>query len=182
MASSSSLHRRESSEYRSPIDLHKSRQPTLEIPSRGPEWPLWTATYQFYEMKQEEGEGIDAFITRLKTQATWCDFSDTDRCIKDQIVFRCTSRKVCRKALTEDLSLENLVKAARAEENALRQAVVIEKESGYGTEAHDNVNAFGVGRGQPGKYSSKLKHPSPQQFGQDKPNSCQYCGKAPSHL
>jgi hypothetical protein len=85
-----------------------------------PQKDITFATYQFCEMKQDEGEGIDAFVTRLKTQAERCDFNaNLNQRIKDQIVFRCLSGKLCRKALTEDLSLDNLIKAAHAEESYL---------------------------------------------------------------
>ena len=78
-------------------------------------------TFVFCEMKQEEDEGIDAFVTRLRTQAVLCDFSDAERRIKDQIVFHCNSQKLRRKALEEDLKLEALLQAARVEESARRQ-------------------------------------------------------------
>ena len=142
------------------------------------------ATYQFHEMKQEDGEGINAFVTHLKTQAARCEFgTGLDRRIKDQIVFRCTSRKVRQKALTEDLTLDNLIKAARAEESALRQATEIEKDSGPSTDTN-NDNVFKMGRGPPGRYSSKLTHQSgdtPRKSFKPGQNSCQYCGRTPSH-
>ena len=113
-------------------------------------------TYEFCNMRQEEGENIDAFIIRLRTQAALCDFNDTDRRIKDQIVFNCYSKKVCRKALTDDLSLDDLIKVARAEEKAVCQAGEIEKHSNQGDQSESET--FRISR-QPGKYSSRPKHP-----------------------
>ena len=115
------------------------------------------STYQFCEMKQEENEGIDAYVTRLKTQAALCDFSDTDRRVKDQIVFGCSSSKLRRKALEDDLGLAALIKAARAVETAIRQSTEMEKKPSQKTQDSD---AFRIRR-EPGKYSSKVSHPSP---------------------
>ena len=115
------------------------------------------STYQFYQMKQEEGEGIDAFVTRLRNQAAMCDFQDVDRRIKDQIVFRCLSKKVRNKALTQDLSLKDLLAEARCQETAQREAGEIEK--GLSSESTEK-ETFRVSR-QPGKYSARLRHPGP---------------------
>ena len=88
------------------------------------------STYVFCQMKQEEGEGIDAFVTRLRNQASMCDFDDENRRIKDQVVFRCLSKKVRNKALADDQSLEDLLKNARCQETAQREAGEIEKGLG----------------------------------------------------
>ena len=80
------------------------------------------STYVFMQLKQEENESIDAFVTRLRTQALMCDFQDTERRIKDQVVFHCTSKKVRNKALSDDLKLDALLKEARCQEAARREA------------------------------------------------------------
>ena len=67
------------------------------------------------QLSQEEDESIDKFVTRLREVANRCDFHSIDREIKDQIVQKCLRRK----ALREDLSLANLVNAARAMEIAI---------------------------------------------------------------
>ena len=104
------------------------------------------ATYQFAQMKQEESEMIDGFVTRLRTQAALCDFDNSERRIKDQIVFGCRSKKVRHKALHEDMTLEKLIKEARCEEAATQQAEVIEK--GQAQESSE-AETFRVSR-QPG--------------------------------
>ena len=114
------------------------------------------STYVFCQMKQEEGEGIDAFVTRLRNQASMCDFADENRRIKDQVVFRCLSKKVRNKALADDQSLEDLLKNARCQETAQREAGEIEK--GLGNEGLE-FDALRISK-QPGKYSAKLKQGS----------------------
>ena len=128
------------------------------------------STYQFYQMKQEEGEGIDAFVTRLRNQAAMCDFQDVDRRIKDQIVFRCLSKKVRNKALTQDLSLKDLLAEARCQETAQREAGEIEK--GLSSESTEK-ETFRVSH-QPGKYSARLRHPGPDPK-QQPPQRNSYC-------
>ena len=73
-------------------------------------------TYNFRQLSQEEDESIDKFVTRLRE-------------IKDQIVQKCFSDRLRRKALTEDLSLANLVNAARAMEIADAQAKALQNPS-----------------------------------------------------
>ncbi len=68
-------------------------------------------------------------MTRLREVANRCDFKSIDREIKDQIVQKCFSDRLRRKALREDLSLANLVNAARAMEIADVQAKAMENPS-----------------------------------------------------
>ena len=86
-------------------------------------------TYSFRQLTQAEDEPIDKFVTRLREAASRCQFHDTAREIKDQVVQKCTSDRLRRKALREDLSLDNLLKAARAMELADHQAMAMEGES-----------------------------------------------------
>ena len=69
---------------------------------------------------------MDLFVTRLKQKVQPCNFVDIDHEIKDQIVFN--SDRVQRKALRNDLALQNLVAVARAMELSNKQAVLIEEK------------------------------------------------------
>ena len=51
------------------------------------------ARYQFYHQMQEN-DSIDAFVTRLRTKARDCNFTDADDMIRDRMVFGCSSPKV----------------------------------------------------------------------------------------
>ena len=83
------------------------------------------ARFCFRSITQEEGESVDTFVTRLRTQASRCGFHD-DACsnsqIRDQIVFGCLSKKIRRKALAENLDLARLIQSVRAEETARANA------------------------------------------------------------
>ena len=117
------------------------------------------ARFQFRSISQEEGESVDTFFTRLRTQASRCAFhaADNDNQIRDQIVFGCLSKKIRRKALAENLPLDRLIQIARAEETARANAAEIEKS----TDSHvdDAADVLKVSR-KPGKYSSRSGFPS----------------------
>ena len=66
--------------------------------------------YKFRQAKQESGEDIMTYYTRLKHLAQTCEFADTDREIKSQIVQLCSSTKLRRKALSDpSISLQALL-------------------------------------------------------------------------
>ena len=82
-------------------------------------------TFKFRQMKQTD-ETIDSFVTRLRTQATFCDFKENDREILAQIIQGCSSMRLRRKALKDDLSLDDVLKEARAYELSDIRAAEIE--------------------------------------------------------
>ena len=82
--------------------------------------------------KRGEVETIDEYVTRLKKASTRCEFTDKNLEIKLQIVFGCISKRVRRKALSEDISLDDLVKFSRAVELSSVQAEVIEDDKSEG--------------------------------------------------
>ena len=94
-----------------------------------PKVNLTFETYNFRQLAQEQGESIDKFVTRLREAADRCDFYNKDREIKDQIVQKCFSERLRRKALREDPTLVNLLSAARAMEIADVQATAMENSS-----------------------------------------------------
>ena len=146
------------------------------------------AAFQFRSLKQEEGEPIDSFVIRLRDYANRCDYGDLlDRMIRDQIIFSCSSGKMRRKALAEDLDLKQLIAAARAEESARSQASDIEKDSQHTDKNVTDSNVFRIHR-TPGKYSARLQHapapptpPHPSTGWQARPSKCGWCGRSPSH-
>ncbi len=83
--------------------------------------------YVFRKAKQESDENISAFHTRLRRLAMTCEFADTDREIKTQIVQNCLSHKLRMKALQNpDLTLTQLLDAGKAMEMSKSQAENIE--------------------------------------------------------
>ena len=57
--------------------------------------------YQFHQAKQDPGDKIMAFYTRLKRLSETCDFADSDRKSRTQIIQHCVSTKLRRKAVSE---------------------------------------------------------------------------------
>ena len=114
------------------------------------------ARFRFRSINQEDGESIDTFVTRLRTQATRCQFhaDDLSSQVRDQIVFGCRSGKLRRKALAENLALDRLIQVARAEESARANAAEMEKANEQST-SDASGDVFKVSR-SPGKYSNKL--------------------------
>ena len=115
------------------------------------------ATHIFHSLKQDEGEPIDSYATRLREQAKRCKFCNADcmsRNIRDQIVVGCRSQRIRRKALSDDLALDNLLKVAHAEESANAHAADIEKSDHV--KADSSVDTFKISK-QPGRYSNRAK-------------------------
>ena len=86
---------------------------------------------KFRQSRQNEGETIDAFYTRLRLLAARCDFANEDREIKAQILQGCTSSRLRKRALRDEkLTLTQLLDAARLLEVELsdKQAQEIEGE------------------------------------------------------
>ena len=111
------------------------------------------ARFHFRSTNQDEGESVDAFISRIRSHGAQCNFhpDELTRQIRDQIVFGCRSGKLRRKALAENPTLERLIQTARAEESAKANAAEIEKSSKI--PAGNSAEVFCVGK--PGKYSKK---------------------------
>ena len=70
--------------------------------------------YVFRQACQEQNERIDQFHTRLRHLSATCDFKDVDEEINNQLVEHCTSSRVRRKALREEVSLSDLLTYARS--------------------------------------------------------------------
>ena len=85
--------------------------------------------YKFRQVKQEKGEDIASLLTRLRQMAVTCEFADTDREIKTQLIQGCTSSRLRRKALSDPaMTLNQMVEQGRAAELSELQATGIEKE------------------------------------------------------
>ena len=86
-------------------------------------------TFKFRQCRQNEGETIDAFHTRLRLLAARCDFANEDREIKAQILQGCTSSRLRKRALRDEkLTLTQLLDklTARLLELSDKQAQEIE--------------------------------------------------------
>lgn len=79
--------------------------------------------YVFWSMIQKEGEPIDSFVKRLKTQATKCEFGNLrDRMLLCRIVFGISSDKLKERMLRDNqMTLERAMNDIRAAEATLTQ-------------------------------------------------------------
>ena len=92
--------------------------------------------YNFRLAKQRAGENIDAYHSRLRSLAKYCQFTDTDAEIKSHIIQTCLSTRLRRRALSEPtLTFTQLMDIARAMETAERQVRAIENGPGETREA-----------------------------------------------
>uniref|UniRef100_H3BEZ3 Retrotransposon gag domain-containing protein n=1 Tax=Latimeria chalumnae TaxID=7897 RepID=H3BEZ3_LATCH len=80
--------------------------------------------YVFRRAKQEQGENLAAYHTRLRKLAMTCNFMYVDREIKSQVIQTCLSAKLGRRALG-DPGLTEIGKAMKVSEV---QASSIERE------------------------------------------------------
>ena len=88
-------------------------------------------------------------MVRLREADSRCDFHDSSREIRDQIVMNGTSDSLRRKYLREDLNLNDLLSAVRSSEIAEKQAAIM---------GHIDVKLEHVHQihGKPGRYSNKF--------------------------
>lgn len=86
--------------------------------------------YLFGCCKQEEGEPIDCFVTRLREKAATCEYGALrDELIRDKIVIGITNENTRRRLLREkDLTLASAIEACRAAELSDRQLRSMEQE------------------------------------------------------
>ncbi len=105
-------------------DTAKTKLDDYFKPLKNVEYEIFT----FREARQEPGETIDQYCTRLKTLANTCEYTDSAREIRIHIVQTCTSNRLRRRALREkDLTLVKLLDMARTMEGSERHAIGIEK-------------------------------------------------------
>ena len=91
--------------------------------------PQVNTTYEVYSFREAQQNEGDSFHTRLGTLAKTCEFADTDREIKVQIILSCKSNSLRRNALREDLDLTaRLLKAGRTIEFSETQAKEVESD------------------------------------------------------
>jgi len=91
----------------------------------------------FRNLKQEEGETVDQFITRLRRQAENCNWDNADEPIRDQVIDKCKSAELRRKLLLKGthLTLGKVQEIARSFE-----AVEIQLKAMKGAEEDQQVN------------------------------------------
>ncbi len=124
----------------------------------------------FRKMQQQQNETIDQFVYRLRQKAQYCDFTDVDENIRDQVVEKCSSDIIRRKFLerADTNTLSQLQELARSIE-AVEQQMSSMKITGNA----DTVNAIGKGKSS---FSKKASKTSKGEKG--KSGKCYRCGES----
>lgn len=133
--------------------------------------------YVFGRLKQEDGELIDSFVTRLREKAAACEFGTMkDELIRDKLVLGITDEGARHCMLRErDLKLDEAIRICRASEvmdSSLKTMSL--GSSGPG----DSINATQgqrYGRRSASK-SSEPTNTSAQLQGMRETGECKYCG------
>ncbi|MCG7866506.1 MAG: hypothetical protein JAY74_09055 [Candidatus Thiodiazotropha taylori] len=97
--------------------------------------------FKFRQAKQNAGEAIDSYYTRLRTLASTCEFHNADNEILGQIIQGCTSTRIRRRALRDNYNLDKLLDEARAIELAESRATAME-----GVDHQPQVNQVNSGQ------------------------------------
>ena len=116
---------------------------------------------KFIKTMQYAGEGIDAFVLRLRGVAQSCDFKLLgDEHIKSQVVYGCLSRRVQLKATSEIITLQNLTTYARSlEQQGQYQEDFLKHDADRRNLSikHESVNQMNQMRENRGKSSGGVK-------------------------
>ena len=92
-------------------------------PKKNPEFEIFT----FQQAKQNTGETMSSYHSRLRYLAATCEFTDVHKEIKSQIIQSYTLQRLRRKAPRDStMTLEALLAEARALEVSEQQATDIE--------------------------------------------------------
>ena len=78
--------------------------------------------YKFRSCRQKETESIDEYYARLRTLSENCEFHDVDLEIRMQIIQKCFSDRLRKKALQQSMTLQELLSFARSIEISEAQA------------------------------------------------------------
>ena len=115
------------------------------------------ARYEFRSITQRDGESLDAWVSRLHSKASECDFSLlTESMIRDQIIAGCTSDQLRRRLLQEgDTSLGSVLSIARATEKAALQSLEMRPKPSQSNEVAAISSQFGTGNAQSGTFRSR---------------------------
>lgn len=125
-------------------------------PKKCPEFEI----HKFRKCSQQDNESIDEFHTRLLALAENCEFENKNKEIKMQIIHKCSSNKLRKRALQQSMSLEELLALERSMEisSVRAQEMTMKKEKVYKLE----------------KVTSSSKKPTTKK-------TCFRCGKAWPH-
>ncbi|XP_041471780.1 uncharacterized protein K02A2.6-like [Lytechinus variegatus] len=130
-------------------------------------------TIIFRRERQQQGESIDQYCTRLRKLAERCNFTDAERELKTQIIEGCLSSQLRRKALEKDRGLEEILELARS----ISLSETRTKEVEHVGRAEANHLRTAAGKQKQSRSWGKAKpKPTP-----DHKQQCYHCGGSYPH-
>ena len=128
---------------------------------------------KFRNIKQLSGESIDTYHTRLRSQATLCEFANVDGEILTQILWGSSSSRLRRRALRDNYTLDQALQEARSQELSERRAGEIE-----GTTEKIKALNFKDKKtpNKPQHRARTSKSSSGRKQGDKKEKTCYHCG------
>ena len=79
-------------------------------------------------MEQKASKTVEQYITRLRQKAVSCNFADVDENTRDQVIEKCSSKRLRRKLLERhNVTLQQLREIAQSLEASEKQALSIEQ-------------------------------------------------------
>lgn len=95
--------------------------------------------YGFWSIKQDDGETVGQFVTRLRGKIKDCEYRDSDDMIRDKLVFAIRNNSVKERLLREEnLTLTKAIDIARASEMSKEQVQVMTTSQASKTQLHVN--------------------------------------------
>lgn len=88
----------------------------------------------FHKAKQDQGETIEQFVTKLHKLALHCKYAEmTDENIRDQVIDGCKSAKLRRKLLTEtELTVQKTIEIGKILESTTQHNEQLEQQQQKG--------------------------------------------------
>ena len=120
--------------------------------------------YRFRQIRQQQGEAIDRFVSRLRQQAAKCSFADSDENILDQLIEKCDGSRVRSKLLEEgnDLTLEKAISLARTLESVAAQERDISSQQDAGPSTERTLRVESTWKDRQAKSKGKPQAKKPQ--------------------
>lgn len=84
--------------------------------------------YKFRNATQEAGKSLDSYHSRLRRLAHTCEFVSEEEEIKSHIILYCSSSRLRRRALLENMDLNAILDYARGLEMSEKQTKRIEEQ------------------------------------------------------
>lgn len=114
---------------------------TLILNHLAPAPTKFAQRYKFRSCVQESEESTATYISRLRTIANECEFTNYNEAILDQLLAGLRDQRVVSELLTKrDLTLETAVREALSREQAMREAQFMNSMPSSGGETSKSVN------------------------------------------